>query len=98
MRYKIEFKEEALEDVKSAYKYYEESAEGLGDDFLNKLEEYIIIIEDNPFLFEAKHKPFREVKIKRFPYLIVYEIEENKVIVYSVFHTKRSPQNKYQKQ
>ena len=97
MGYKIEIKEEALEDIRSVFQYYEKAVEGLGDDFLSELDEYISIVEDNPYLFEEKHKPFREVKINRFPYLIIYEIEEEKVIIYAVFHTSRSPKKKYKK-
>ncbi|MDE3184563.1 MAG: type II toxin-antitoxin system RelE/ParE family toxin [Bacteroidota bacterium] len=32
---------------------------------------------------------FRRIKIKRFPYLIVYEIEKNTIIINSVRHGSR---------
>jgi hypothetical protein len=52
MGFKIEIKVEALEDINSAFQYYENAVEGLGEDFLSELDEYIMLIEDNPVLFE----------------------------------------------
>jgi len=33
----------------------------------------------------------RKVVVKKFPYIIVFEIENNDVVVYAVFHTKQNP-------
>ncbi|MBO9204383.1 type II toxin-antitoxin system RelE/ParE family toxin [Niastella sp. MAH-29] len=34
---------------------------------------------------------FRRIRINRFPYLVVYEVEGNSVIINSVRHVKRKP-------
>jgi len=42
--------------------------------------------------FEIKRKPvFRELALKRFPYVIIYEHTEEDIYVYSVFNTYQSP-------
>lgn len=97
MSYTLEIKEDALEDIQTVYQYYEEAVEGLGEDFINELEEFTIILEKNPYLFEVKYNPFREAKINRFPYLIIYEIENSNVTIYAIFHTSQSPKKRYKK-
>lgn len=81
MKYLIEIKEEAVFDIKEAYTYYEERRIGLGNRFLDTLEIYLERIQKYPEHYQIKRKPYREAFIKHFPFLIIYEIEENKVIV-----------------
>jgi plasmid stabilization system protein ParE len=87
MKYVLEIKEEAVFDIKEAYLYYEEQRIGLGQRFLNTLETYLERVQKHPGHYQIKRKPYREAFIKDFPYLIIYEIEVNKVIVYAIFNT-----------
>jgi hypothetical protein len=66
----------------------------LGEEFLEHLDAYFDRITVNPKHFPQKRKPYREVFIKRFPFLVVYEITKKKVIVYSVFNTWQNPEKK----
>lgn len=92
--YNLVIKQEAQQEIIEAYQYYESKLVGLGDKFENQLDEYFILITENPFLFEMKRKPYREAFIKKFPFIIVYEIIENDLIVYAVFNTSRNPTQK----
>ncbi len=94
MAYEIEIKEEAYTEIAAAYTYYEDQRKGLGNDFLAHLTTYFDTITTHPEHFPQKRKPYREAFIKRFPYLIIYEIIENKIIVYSVFNTWQNPDKK----
>lgn len=94
MNYKIEIKDEAHLEIIEAYHYYEAERMGLGEDFLTHLDIYLTRISTYPEHFPQKRKPYRQAFIKRFPYLIVYEVTENKVIVYAVFNTHRNPHKK----
>jgi len=91
MKYDLIIKEEANEDVISAFLWYEEQQEGLGDKFLLCLDEYCSVITENPYIFQAKYNTLRQAILKRFPYVIIYEVEENALVVYAVFHTSRHP-------
>jgi len=31
----------------------------------------------------------------KFPYIIVFEVEQSEVIVFGIFHTSRNPDNKF---
>lgn len=91
MTYILEVKDEANLEIIEAYLYYEEKRRGLGEEFLEHLDSYFDRITTNPKHFPQKRKPYREAFIKRFPFLIVYEVIKNKVIVYSVFNTWQNP-------
>lgn len=91
MPYILEFKDEANQEIIEAYLYYEEKRTGLGEEFLEHLDTYFDRIAKNPKHFIQKRKPYREAFIKRFPFLVIYEITKGKVIVYSVFNTWQNP-------
>jgi hypothetical protein len=94
MKYSLEVKQEANLETIQVYLYYEEKRTGLGEEFLEHLDAYFDRIVANPKHFPEKRKPYREAFIKRFPFLIIYEIEKNKVIVYSVFNTWQDPKKR----
>lgn len=94
MAYILEIKDEANWEIIKAYLYYQEKRTGLGEEFLEHLDVYFERIVANPKHFPQKRKPYREAFIKRFPFLIVYEITKNKVIVYAVFNTWQNPDKK----
>lgn len=94
MKYTLEVKEEANREIIEAYLYYEEKRAGLGEEFLEHLDTYFERITTNPKHFPQKRKPYREAFIKRFPFLVIYEIKKDKVIVYSVFNTWQNPEKK----
>lgn len=94
MKYSIEIKDGANIETMKAYLYYEDKRIGLGEDFLEHLDSYFDRIQNNPEHFPQKRKPYREAFIKRFPFLIIYEIKDNNIVVYSVFNTWLSPNKK----
>ena len=91
--YILEIKEEANLEIIDAYLYYENKQIGLGETFFEQLELYFDRITENPKHFEVKNN-YREAYIRKFPYLIIYRIEKNKVVVYSVFNTPQNPKKK----
>ena len=94
MKYELIIREEAELEIIEATKYYESQQIGLGIRFLAHLQTYLDRIQIYPEHFYIKRKPYREAFIKKFPYLIIYELIENKVIVFSVFNTWQNPKKK----
>ena len=94
MKYTLLIKEEAIADMQEAYDYYEANKIGLGERFLDTLEDYFELIEKTPELYQIKRKPYREAFVKTFPYLIIFEIESDDIIVYAVFNTWKNPKKK----
>ena len=90
----IEISELAETEILMAYQYYENESKGLGNRMINEIDEIIKLLEIYPFLFQKKHKHYREAILNKFPYFIVYEIKKDKVILLSFFHTSRNPKSK----
>lgn len=84
-------------ELANAYIWYEEQQEGLGERFVAKIQQRLNQIIDNPEKYKIVYKNYREITIEKFPYQIVYVIEKLKrqILIIAVFHTKRSPTQKY---
>lgn len=91
MSYEVIFKEEANYDVLEAHNWYESRRIGLGDDFLNELEEFVKVLETDPQIYQERKHNWRYCPLKRFPYIIIFEIEQQGVVVYAVFNTYQHP-------
>ncbi|MBE8723515.1 type II toxin-antitoxin system RelE/ParE family toxin [Flavobacterium hungaricum] len=95
MVFKIKILPLAENEIDESIEFYESRSKGLGKQFLSYLKSYLKVLKTNPELFEIKKEPgYRELTLVKFPFVIIYEIIENEVIVYSVFHTSRNPQRK----
>lgn len=97
MIFSIEIKEQAVEDLKAAYDYYEEKKMNLGSTFLDKVDDCLRRIKNNPLQYQIKRVPYREALVKNFPYLVIYEVINDQIIVYAVFNTWRNPELKPKK-
>jgi hypothetical protein len=75
-----------------AYDWYESKRIGLGLEFLNEVDEYFNRIVQNPKHYQA-HRDQRVAVMSRFPYKIVYELENEVLIVFAVYHDKRNPKS-----
>jgi hypothetical protein len=91
MSYTVIFKEEAGSDVFDARNWYESRRIGLGDELLDEIEVYVKVLEREPQIFQVRKHNWRYCPLKRFPYLIVFEIEQQVVVVYAVFNTYQHP-------
>lgn len=84
--------EEALKDLSEAYDWFEERRIGLGEDFLSSVDACIQKVYRIPELYPKIFEDYRRALVRRFPYAVFYEYSNNKIIVYSIFHTSRNPQ------
>lgn len=91
MKYRVIVRPEAEEDLKKVFSWYEDNRTGLGYDFLLQVDAGINFIKRSPEIHPIEYKGTRKHLIKRFPYKIIYFIEEEKIIVLAVLHGKRSP-------
>lgn len=95
MNHTVLLKPIAVQMAKEAYDWYEEQKIGLGDLFLNELEKSYIKIEKNPFHYQKLKKSYRHFVLDKFPYVLIFEITENEIIIFAVFHTSRNPRLKF---
>jgi plasmid stabilization system protein ParE len=95
MGYTVYNRPDAHRDIDAAVQWYEERQAGLGIGFLDELEVLLSYLEDNPFLFQAFNRDLRQAPLHRFPYVIIYRIEEpDTAVVLAVFHTDQDPGKK----
>jgi plasmid stabilization system protein ParE len=90
MKYRVIIRPEAESDLQGAFSWYEGKRLGLGHGFLLQVDAGIRFIERNPEVYSSGYKGIRRQIIKRFPYKIIYLVEEAKVIVLAVIHGKRN--------
>ncbi len=94
MAYKIEIRPFAALEIIEAFDWYELQEEDLGLKFLSDLELFNSTLLINPHIYSYYEKPVRQGLLKKFPYQVVYEVLDEKIIVYSVFMAKQNPSKK----
>ncbi len=94
MAYLLEVKEEAIVDTREAYFHYESKKYGLGDRFLAALKDCYKKIELNPqhysHISADRENTLRDIKVKGFPYVVVFETRDFNAIVYAVVNCYRN--------
>ena len=95
MAYRLVILPIAQFQIDNALFWYESIQRGLGIEFLMYLESYFLIIKKGNVDFQIKKEPFfRELPLRKFPFVIIYEIKNNEIIIYSVFNTHQNPDKK----
>ena len=101
MQVKLELRvhPEVLHDLKHATDYFNSKGNGLGNRFNATAAKQIIALSTNAFLFTLKYGDVRCVKVKGFPYLIHYQIDEKARVVFvmAVICTYRNPDVSWKK-
>lgn len=83
-------------ELLAAMLYYEDCRDGLGQDFYERVADTMATIAQDPLrhpTYEGKRsiRTFRRAAVKRFPYIIVYEVREDETLVVAVAHSSRQP-------
>lgn len=91
MKLPIYLTAESLQEEAEAYLFYENEMEGLGEKFLKELERMLEKISTNPqhYSYSDETKTFRDVSLKKFPFIIIYEMEVTRIKVYHIHNTKK---------
>jgi toxin ParE1/3/4 len=89
MNYQLEFTAAAKADVQESYDWYEQKLPGLGDDFLDAVEDQIHFIHSNAASIAIFIDDYRKVNTKRFPFKIIFSVNENIIIIEAVYHHNR---------
>lgn len=87
----LSIRPEAEEDLTHGYDWYEKQREGLGNDFLDEIENTLTSIESSPELYPKVHRDIRRALTGRFPYGIFYMLERELIDVIAILHTSRNP-------
>ena len=91
MNYTFVFHQLAVDELQDAYDWYENQRSGLGVEFMDAIDGVIQQILSNPESFPKAYKERRKALPARFPYLVIFEIHGDVVLVVAVIHSSRNP-------
>ncbi len=87
----IEVRPEARAELHQAFAWYEEKLPGLGYQFLFAVDAAIDRIRRHPGMFPLIEGAVRKALLRRFPYAVIFEVEDVRITVIAVYHGRRRP-------
>ncbi|MEJ7680593.1 MAG: type II toxin-antitoxin system RelE/ParE family toxin [Segetibacter sp.] len=95
--YKITLRKRAAKEYLEAIIWYKERSLLAAENFIKSVNEAFSKIEAEPEYFRNSYKHFHELKLHKYPYIIVYFIDSGKsiIVVTTLFHNKRNLSKKY---
>lgn len=88
----IRFRPAAAREFAADFRYYEKDHPGRGIRFVAAVDAALRQIAAAPSRFAILYEPdIRSVKVKRFPYRVVYVVVDDAIDVIAVAHAKRRP-------
>ncbi|MFA6293784.1 MAG: hypothetical protein WC637_18495 [Victivallales bacterium] len=85
------FLSEALNEMIEAAQFYETQSPGLGQDFLLEIYSVKEKITKSPMIWAELEPGIRRCLATKFPYALLYHIDEEDITMTSVMHLKRRP-------
>jgi toxin ParE1/3/4 len=92
MSWVVVFRRAAEIDLESAIDWYESHKQGLGRELLFAVDKSVHAILQDPEKLEIVYKDVRRAFVRRFPYVLYYKLEDERIIILSVFHERRNPE------
>lgn len=88
---KIDIHELAAQEFDDAIDWYELQLKGLGSRFKQTVTNEVKRIKKNPRWFLVEEANIYKAFIPKFPYKIIYTIEDKRIIIWSIAHLHRKP-------
>jgi plasmid stabilization system protein ParE len=86
------FHPHADQEMVRAARWYENQRSGLGKDFLDEVEAAVARVRADPSTYAQIAKGIRQHLVHRFPYAVLYRLEEDRVYILAVMHLHRDPE------
>ena len=87
----VRFLSLANKEVTDAVQWYDEKAEGLGREFLDELDRVVRLVRAYPLMATQIEEEIRRFLFTRFPYSLIYGIDQETIVVIAVAHQHREP-------
>lgn len=81
----------AIDDLNDIYHWYETERQGLGNEFLTEFKQVALSIQEFPQSFARVNERVRRANLKRFPYIVFFQVESKRIVVHAVIHQARGP-------
>ncbi len=87
----IIFHPDTAHEIKGSYEWYQNQAEGLGENFIEELESAYEAIAELPETWPKFTKNCRRFLLRKFPFSIIYQLDNDAVFVLAIMHNSRKP-------
>lgn len=91
MSFRLVIHEEAYRELDEAERYIEARRSGYGLKFRAEVDACLRSILDHPTGYAQRRAGFRYGPVARFPYRVIYRIDEDVILIAAVYHGKRKP-------
>jgi len=88
---KVIFLDPAIKEFELAVEFYNSQSEGLGFEFALEVRRTIESIVKYPEAWHQLSNNTRRCRTNRFPYGVVYQVKEPKIIIAAVMHLHQAP-------
>jgi toxin ParE1/3/4 len=85
------FHPEALNEYAEAVQYYTEQRVEVSQAFINAIEDTVARIRESPTRYAAIDEDVRRCMARKFPYGVLYTIEQDYILILAVMHCSREP-------
>jgi toxin ParE1/3/4 len=82
---------QAEKEAQESARWYNNESLGLGEAFLEIVEQALDAISENPYQFPRVHRDVRRALLKRFPFGIFFRIRPDRIKVLAIVHLSRDP-------
>ncbi len=91
MRLRLIIRPEAEAELAEAFDWYERRVPGLGADFLAAVDAALDAVLSHPLQHPVVYRTVHRALTRRFPYQVLFVVEEDTVVIVAVFHGARDP-------
>ncbi|HYW06442.1 MAG TPA: type II toxin-antitoxin system RelE/ParE family toxin [Longimicrobium sp.] len=81
----------AQADIRRAAIFYKRQARHLGTKFTSEVEHAFSRVAENPEIGSPMRRGARKLLVRRFPYLVIYRVLPDGVLVLAIGHQRRHP-------
>ena len=87
---------QAEHETQRSARWYNNESPGLGEAFLELVQQTLNAVSENPYQFPQVHRDVRRALLKRFPYGVFFRIRPDRIKVLAIVHLSRDP-NRWQR-
>jgi toxin ParE1/3/4 len=88
---RVEFDSGATEDVKAAVAWYRRRSNKAAVEFIEELNRATATIQEAPTRWAIQKNNTRRFSLWRFPFTVIFEEEDSRIVVWAVAHGSRRP-------
>lgn len=82
---------EAIAEAAAAAGFYHDNQRELARRFINHLNEALDRIAIKPEIYREAEPGIRKIKLKTFPYAVIYRVKDTRIEIIAVMHIRRRP-------